>query len=231
MSELSVLELAKQIKIVAQISEKLLFHPLTDLSDVRLEISRLGAYLQACETKLIKLMNDEHPPDTEPGSTQYGLALYFLDTTHPEFRRLLGLPETQITDAMLEQWKTEIEGPGAIDYDGSLIARSKFGNLDAGWVTSLIYYIALKLDVREVSSWAQFGTTPATISVTGDTVKIAVIGDWGTGDWTDGSLISPALEVMTQVKSLAPDYTIHLGDVYYAGTAGFLTLMRKCLIS
>jgi hypothetical protein len=106
-------------------------------------------------------------------------------------------------------------------YDGSLIARSKFGNLDSGWVTSLIYYIALKLDVREVSSWAQFGTTPATISVTGDTVKIALVGDWGTGEWTDGAVPCPALQVIDKVKSQAPDYTIHLGDVYYAGTAGF----------
>jgi hypothetical protein len=166
-------------------------------------------------------MNGEHPPDTEPGSTQYGLALYILEDHHPIFRRLLKLPETQITPAMLDSWKTEVEGPGAIDYDGSLIARSKFGNLDGSWVTSLIYYIALKLDVKEVSSWAQFGTTPATISATSDTVKIAIIGDWGTGDWKDGGLDCPALEVINEVKSLTPDYTIHLGDVYYAGTAGF----------
>jgi len=221
MSELTPLELAHQIKIATQIAEKLFFHPLADLSDARAEINRLGAYLQACETKLIKLMNGEHPPDTEPGSTQYGLALYILDDSHTLLKHLLEFPETQITAAMLEQWGTEVDGPGAIDYDGSLIARSKFGNLDAGWVTSLIYYIALKLDVTEVSSWAQFGTTPATISVTSDTVKIALVGDWGSGDWTDGSVICPALEVIGEVKSLAPDYTIHLGDVYYAGTAGF----------
>lgn len=221
MLELTEQELAHQFKIAAQITEKLLLHPLTDLSDVRDEISRLGAYLQASETKLIKLMNNEHPSDTEPGATQYGLALYLMDTRHPVLRRLLGLPQTQITPAMLEQWKVEVEGPGAIDYDGSLIATSKFGNLDASWVSALIYYIALKLDVREVSSWAQFGTTPATISVTGDTVRIALVGDWGTGPWTDGTVDYPALKVIDQVKSQAPDYTIHLGDVYYAGTAGF----------
>jgi len=221
MSELTPLELAHQLKIAAQVTEKLFFHPLTDLTDARAEINRLGAYLQACETKLIRLMNGEHPPDTEPGSTQYGLALYIMDDIHPLLKHLLEFPETQITAAMLEQWGTEVDGPGAVDYDGSLIARSKFGNLDAGWVTSLIYYIALKLDVTEVSSWAQFGTTPATISVTSDTVKIALVGDWGSGDWTDGSVICPALEVIDEVKSLVPDYTIHLGDVYYAGTAGF----------
>ena len=156
MLELTAQELANQLKIVAQITEKLLLHPLTDLNDVRDEINRLGAYLQACETKLIRLMNNEHPSDTEPGSTQYGLALYVLDTTHPVLRRLLNFPKTQITLAMLKQWDVEVSGAGAIDYDGSLIVKSKFGNLDASWVTALIYYLALKLDVREVSSWAQF---------------------------------------------------------------------------
>src|SRR5678816_4626168 len=123
---------------------------------------------------------------------------------------------------MLAQWDHEVSGAGVIDYDGSMIAKSKFGNLDAGWVTALIYYIALKLGVKEVSSWAPFGTTPAIINATGDTVKIAVIGDWGTGCWTDGQIDCPALEVINQVKALTPDYTIHLGDVYYAGTSGFL---------
>jgi hypothetical protein len=103
-----------------------------------------------------------------------------------------------------------------------MIATSKFGDLDAGWVTALIFYIALKLGVREVSSWAPFGTTPAVVSNTDDTVKIAIVGDWGTGSWTDGTISYPAGEVITQVQLHTPDYTIHLGDVYYAGTAGFL---------
>src|SRR5207253_2455371 len=77
------------------------------------------------------------------------------------------------------------------------------------------------LGVREVSSLAAFGTSPATINASGDSLKIALIGDWGTGPWTDGTIPYPAVEVMNQVKQLTPDFTIHLGDVYYAGTAGF----------
>ena len=220
MIQISAEDLAHQLKAVAQISAKLLLHPLSDMSDARADIQRLGVYLQTCETKLIKLLNNEHPSETEPGASQYGLALYILDTTHPVLRRLLNFPESQITLDMLAQWDHVVSGAGAIDYDGSMIAKSKFGNLDAGWVTALIYYIALKLDVKEVSSWATFGTTPAIISPSGDTIKIAIIGDWGTGSWTDGSIDCPALEVINQVKTLAPDYTIHLGDVYYAGTSG-----------
>jgi hypothetical protein len=219
MRQLSAQELANELKIVAQITEKLLLHPITDM---RAEISRLGAFLQACETRLIKLMNNEHPSETEPGITQYGLALYIFDTTHPILSRLLGFPKSKITPSQLKAWEAELGTGGVDDYEGSLIAVGKYEQLDAGWVTALIYYIALKLGVREVSSLAPFGTTPATISPIGDTLKIAIVGDWGTGPWTDGAIEYPALQVIDQVKQLTPDYTIHLGDVYYAGTSGFL---------
>ena len=219
MRQLSPLELANEIKMVFQITEKLVLHPFTD---AREEIDRLGLYLQACENKLIRLANGDKPTESEPGVTQYGLALYILDTTHPTLMKLLGFPKTQITLAMLAQWDAQVHGAGVVDYDGSLIATSKFDLLDAGWVTALIFYIALKLEVGEVSSWAPFGTTPAVITVNSDPIKIALIGDWGTGPWDDGGVQYPALQVINQVQSLTPDYTLHLGDVYYAGTAGFL---------
>lgn len=219
MRQLSAQELANELKIAAQISARLLKHPLTDM---RGEIARLGAYLQACETKLVRLMNNQHPSENEPGVSQYGLALFVFDTTHPILRRLLDFPKTKITPAMLKQWETEIGGGGVNDYEGSLIAISKYEQLDAGWVTALIYYLALKLGVREVSSLATFGTNPARVTVQGDTIKIALVGDWGTGPWNDGGVEYPALQVINQVKQLSPDFTIHLGDVYYAGTAGFL---------
>ncbi len=44
----------------------------------------------------------------------------------------------------------------------------------------------------------------------GDKIRISIVGDWGTG--TD-----EAYEVAQQVQSYDPDYTIHLGDVYYVG--------------
>src|SRR5215471_99276 len=195
-------ELAHELQIAAQICERLLLHPLMDVRD---EISRLGTFLQACETKLIKLMNNQHPSETEPGVTQYGLALYVVETTHPILRQLLGFPQSHITPALLAQWEAAIVGGGVDDYDGSLIAVGKYAQLDAGWVTSLLYYLALKLGIRDVSSWATFGTTPATITAQGDSVKIALVGDWGTGPWTDGALDCPARQVIHQVQAVAPD--------------------------
>ena len=43
-----------------------------------------------------------------------------------------------------------------------------------------------------------------------DEVKLSIAGDWGTG--TD-----EAKQITDQMKAGEPDYTIHLGDVYYVG--------------
>ncbi len=57
--------------------------------------------------------------------------------------------------------------------------------------------------------------------------KIAIIGDWGTGD-------EVAINLLQQVASLKPEVLVHLGDVYYAGTqqeeqANFLDICRHVL--
>src|SRR5690348_10723531 len=127
MRELSAQELVNELKMVTQITEQLLLHPLTYMGDARDDINRLGAYLQASETKLVQLMNNQHPSDTQPGATQYGMALYILDSTHPVLRRLLDFPKTQITVDMLKSWDDDVRGAGVIDYDGTMISTGKFG--------------------------------------------------------------------------------------------------------
>lgn len=42
--------------------------------------------------------------------------------------------------------------------------------------------------------------------------RVAILGDWGTGE-------PAARKVLTQIAAKEPDMVIHLGDVYYAGTA------------
>lgn len=44
----------------------------------------------------------------------------------------------------------------------------------------------------------------------GQTVKVSIVGDWGSGT-------EEAFKVAAAMSSFAPDYTIHLGDVYYVG--------------
>ena len=42
-------------------------------------------------------------------------------------------------------------------------------------------------------------------------VRIAIAGDWGTGNISSRNIAD-------KIRDLAPDHTIHLGDVYYSGT-------------
>jgi hypothetical protein len=44
-----------------------------------------------------------------------------------------------------------------------------------------------------------------------ETTTIAIAGDWGTGN-------ASSRAIAAQMQALKPDYTIHLGDVYYSGT-------------
>ena len=58
---------------------------------------------------------------------------------------------------------------------------------------------------------------PANVKID-DKVTIAMVGDFGTGNFGSGD--SPSTKISKFIPSLNPDYTIHLGDVYYAGTSG-----------
>lgn len=174
----------------------------------------LGTYLQACEAKLIKLMNGDKPSDNEPGNTEFGLVLHILDTEFAWLAKLLRLPPSAITDAMLLAWNAELEGAGVVDFDGTLLGYVKY-ELDPGWTLALLNCI--RLMVGAISK-APFGSSPAQVQAGSGPTKIAVIGDWGTGKWPDGPTDGPAAAVIAQVAALNPDYTIHLGDVYYAGT-------------
>jgi hypothetical protein len=61
------------------------------------------------------------------------------------------------------------------------------------------------------ASDGQDGVYPLTAADGGNTVRISIVGDWGTGT-------REAYDVGQLVQNkYAPDYTIHLGDVYYVG--------------
>ncbi|MHC4973509.1 MAG: metallophosphoesterase, partial [Planctomycetota bacterium] len=47
------------------------------------------------------------------------------------------------------------------------------------------------------------------IEMEGSTIALA--GDWGSGTYS-------AYQVADRIRELEPDYTVHLGDVYYSGT-------------
>ena len=92
--------------------------------------------------------------------------------------------------------------------DGELFGTGKWEILDPDWLEAL-EQLLLHFDNK-----APFIQSPVVIDIP-DEVSIAIVGDWGTGNWkTD----APSENVCAQLKKLKADYTIHLGDVYYAGT-------------
>ena len=96
--------------------------------------------------------------------------------------------------------------------DGAIWGTSKYQNLDPGWTEALTVYLE-----NLITGQHAFLSTPKTFAVP-DTVQIGMAGDWGTGDWRTAANPAPSADVKNHMAFLQPDLTIHLGDVYYAGT-------------
>lgn len=192
-------------------------------------------FLRASEYMLIMLMmrngiwKGSLPPN--PGGTgefEYGLICHWLNYP-PAFMQdyidqhewlkiiwdafRLALP-TQIDATNYNNLLLAAEGGGVIGDDGTLFGNKTYEQLDPLWLWAYVDY----LWVRHFDDKAPFvKNTWLPIPLSGknqNQVSIALVGDWGTGPYQYG----PAIDIMKQIVALAPDYIIHLGDVYYAGT-------------
>ncbi len=196
--------------------------------------------LQASERLLFGELNKqgvlkESPPQTDlgGGNIEFGLTLFWVFNPPKNSRYLF--------DAMKEylEWQTggALKATQPDDYsaiqdqiargdkvmpDGSIFGSGKYEMADIGWAEYLIYLIYFDLFPDER---APFNDVPADIidlaaTTSQNEVSIAILGDWGIGNYTsDGG---PAKAVMGAISNSPaigdPDYIIHLGDVYYAGT-------------
>ncbi|GGK13700.1 3',5'-cyclic AMP phosphodiesterase CpdA [Pseudomonas koreensis] len=92
--------------------------------------------------------------------------------------------------------------------DGTLLGCRKWELLDLLWSEALLKWI------ENLRHHATFGTDPALVQMDRK-VTLAIAGDWGTGPFNSHA---PAVSVANQMQLANADFTIHLGDVYYAGT-------------
>ncbi len=100
--------------------------------------------------------------------------------------------------------------------DGIIWGTGKYQQLDPGWAEALAVFLESLLPL--IGGKHPVVSTPQTIPIPA-TVQIALAGDWGTGDWRTAANPAPSTDVRTLMPSLRPDFTIHLGGVYYAGTS------------
>lgn len=98
-----------------------------------------------------------------------------------------------------------------LDDDGDILGFGKFQILDPGWLEAAAVW--LECYYTQPPPFQE----PAAIKVP-ERFTLALAADWGTGTW--GTSPSPSMKVAACMAALKPEVTVHLGDVYYAGTDG-----------
>jgi hypothetical protein len=102
----------------------------------------------------------------------------------------------------------------AADGGGEIWGTGKYEQLDPGWLAAGAEWLEHFIIPNH-----SFNIAPAAPIEIPDNVQIALAGDWGTGDWRDNKKNpAPSTDVRIHMNFLQPHLTIHLGDVYYAGT-------------
>jgi hypothetical protein len=116
---------------------------------------------------------------------------------HPE----LEAPQEQVGN------RTLLGLPARVDGQGQIWGNQKYQQLDPLWAQALIQLAKFR------SNKAPFRTSPAILEIKND-ASFAIVGDWGSGfsDETQG-----AKAVGAEIRKWNPEYTMHIGDVYYAG--------------
>jgi len=118
------------------------------------------------------------------------------------------IPPPTITDAEYETLLCAAQNGTAIGPDGTSWGIGPYEQLDYNWLQAPINTLLTEHDYHK----APFGGgKPAVLRVADGKTVFALAGDWGTGG-------ADAIAVRDAAITLAPDYLIHLGDVYYTGT-------------
>jgi len=104
--------------------------------------------------------------------------------------------------------QTPEEFPTVVMKNGRLLGCRRWELLDPNWSEAIVKWL------EYMDSHAECGATPAIITIP-DNAVLAISGDWGTGT-TEAD--APARNVANAMRNIGADYTVHLGDVYYAGT-------------
>ena len=157
-------------------------------------------------------------------------------------------PASQEVTDNYAAWVTQIDaGPGIVTGDGALISNIQYALLDKGWFEAILNYVilvgtsllpqieqdALNLLINGLlkdlfpnglpiiqpfpSPTAPPVLTAPDTKVQG-TLTVAIFGDWGASNVASATNTGACAFVASAINSLNPDVSIHLGDVYYAGT-------------
>ncbi|HEV2988078.1 MAG TPA: metallophosphoesterase [Candidatus Angelobacter sp.] len=106
-----------------------------------------------------------------------------------------------------------VENPTALEpLPNGLTIEAKFDTHDwKGWARVLIHMLR---DAKKKFSWQKAPPEPETVQQFGNSSRLAVFSDWATGLYG-----APVIAKTITEEKKNIDIVIHLGDVYYSGTA------------
>jgi hypothetical protein len=183
-------------------------------------------FLKQSTLKMDQLLHGKRPPDSQPGDYEFGPILPVLQYELPndsvtrllvELLRSLKMPQSPIDQVRWNEDLTILDASGVVASDGSLVVHSDLAVADYCWVIAFIKYLLLEAEYDTLHGFVK-ASGPITVSGR-DSLTLALAGDWGSGPWDDPGETYPAKAVLEGMQATSPDYMIHLGDVYYAGTS------------
>ncbi len=185
--------------------------PLTDAQRQALIARLQGAWANLPPDKQAALK-----PLLDDGNRQLGEYLNTGKLGKPKFRPLLRLKSFLTGDwdghnARLHQQATDKAIEITVAPGGEILGTGKFQELDPLWelVSGTVW-------LENLLHKHPFPQGQPNIVQIPDVVTIALVSDWGTGNFGAGD--SPSTKIGKFLPGLDPHITIHLGDVYYAGT-------------
>jgi hypothetical protein len=162
--------------------------------------NRKGIRATADDGKLAKLNNlldDAHNELKKPAFKKNISSTGFVHTENMNLALFLSTMRPTLSNATYLPYDS-IRGISPI---------GKYHKLDPGWLETIADRIfRRKADFISYSSFQDFK-----IKMTDGPVTIGIAGDWGTG-------LPTSKNIAKFMAARKPDYTIHLGDVYYAGS-------------
>ena len=96
---------------------------------------------------------------------------------------------------------------------------SPFGTCDPGWLAVLKDYLEHLWWGGKIPYIAPKAATDSVFSALPNRCRIGIIGDWGTGTDTALQVLKEVARCRDDCQSGVPFILLHLGDVYYSGTA------------
>ena len=162
--------------------------------------ARIQPLLDAAHEQLRVFLDTGQPPHDPNIPHQLLLVKSFLTDDQDGFLKRL--------DA-----QTALAAKVTVSPGGEIWGTGKYQQLDPFWVGAFAEWAGHLIFGKH-----KFPSGTPSIITMPSQITIALAGDFGTGNF--GIDPAPSKKIAGHINSLKPDYTIHLGDVYYAGTNG-----------